>query len=141
MLRCTAIYQFRLVVFAWSKGRVRPKGAVEISRQLSFSKTRVFRAGLPRSCRWRPHPTGHNQPVRCSSKPTLKGLLRSETCRIAYSCSSAFAAVGRLPGVGRQCGGKPPVNANQARRSATYSVELALSTQLRHSIYLDSIGS
>ena len=43
--------------------------------------------------------------------------------------SSAFAAVGRLPGVGRQCGGKPPVNANQARRSATYSVELALSTQ------------
>lgn len=25
MLRCTAIYQFRLVVFAWSKGRVRPE--------------------------------------------------------------------------------------------------------------------
>lgn len=27
MLRCTAIYQFRLVVFAWSKGRVRPIAA------------------------------------------------------------------------------------------------------------------
>jgi isocitrate lyase len=40
---------------------IRPKGAVEISRQLSFSKTRVFRAGLPRSCRWRPHPTGQKR--------------------------------------------------------------------------------